>query len=282
VRLLQLAGYLLWIPGGFAITAASILALVSFRLRHRGQAAEAWPRRTCGQVHAGSGPLHLHGASAPGPAGLLRGCLSQADCVWYREQVFRRYWVTRMRLTGEGWEEVTEQVQELIWEWDSGPFALRDETGRVLIAPALLGRTLNAYGHPKDRVVDEVRDAGGAVWPYQSGELGALRAHGLLPDGLLDGFAQPDARTFGYRVQEEILRPDMPFRVFAVPADLDGEPIMATPFQDIWAISAEPMPAVLAGGGKRGMAWAVWMGLAGLACFAVSALFLLPGGQVPG
>lgn len=42
------------------------------------------------------------------------------------------------------------------------------------------------------------------------------------------------------------------------------------------------MPTVLAGGGRRATAWAVRIGLAGLACFAGSALLLLPGAHLHG
>jgi hypothetical protein len=274
----QLVGYVLMLFGSAAFTAVLIMVVVRFRLSRASRAAEPWPLYGCAQVRAGSGPLHLHGASAPGPAGLLRARLSRSECVWYRERVLRRYWVTRMRLTNDEWQEVTLPAQEVIWEWDSGPFALRDETGSVLVAPALLDRTLNAHGHPVQRnVVNEVRDSGAEAGHYQSGELGVLLAHRQLPAGLLDRFAEPDARTYGYCVQEDILRPSLPFRVFAVPADLDGEPIMATPFKDVWAISAEPMSASLARGGKRATGWAVWIGLASLACFVVAALLLLPG-----
>jgi hypothetical protein len=53
--------------------------------------------------------------------------------------------------------------------------------------------------------------------------------------GLPESFADPARRTAGYRVQEDILRPGLPFYAFALPGDLDGEPIIAPPFQDVWA-----------------------------------------------
>jgi hypothetical protein len=102
------------------------------------------------------------------------------------------------------------------------------------------------------------------------------------PPGLLETFAGPGNRTTGYRVQEDILRPGLPFYVFAVPGDLDGEPVMAGRYQDVWAISADPMPASLARGGRRTRSWALRFGLAGLALFAASALLLMRAGGPPG
>ena len=72
---------------------------------------------------------------------------------------------------------------------------------------------------------------------------------------MLDQFAGPGARTTGYRVCEDILRPGLAFYVFAVPGDLDGQPMMAERYQDVWSVSASPMPVALAQGGRRARAW---------------------------
>jgi len=225
----------------------------------------------------------VHGASAPGPAGLLRGRLSGSECVWYHLRVLRRFLVKQIRYGADEWAEADALVEEQIWAWDSGPFAVKDETGGVLVAPALLEHTLNVAGHPAERnVVDEVRDEGADPWHYHHGRLGDLLAAGVLPPGLLETFAGPGHRTTGYRVQEDILRPGLPFYVFAVPGNLDGERIMARRYQDVWAISADPMPASLARGGKRTRSWALRFGLAGLAMFAASALLLIQAGGPAG
>jgi hypothetical protein len=151
------------------------------------------------------------------------------------------------------------------------------------VSPALLEHTLNAVGHPAEKeVVDEARDEGADPRQYRTGKLGVLLADGILPEELLDRFAHPSNRTSGYRVQEDILRPGKPFYVFAVPGDLDGEPIMAARYQDVWAISADPMQVSLARGGRRTRSWAVRCGLAGLALFAVSAVLLMQAGRPPG
>jgi hypothetical protein len=281
--LLRLAAYLLWIPGLFAIIAAAILPVVSAGLSRRGRTAASWPRVGCGEVRPGPEPVHVQGASAPGPAGPLRGRLSGSECVWYRMRVLRRFLVKQIRPVGDEWTEVDVLVEEQIWVWDSGPFAVRDGTGGVLVAPALLERTLNVLGRPAEKgIVDEARDEGADAWRYRGGQLGVLLADGALPPGLLESFADPGRRTAGYRVQEDILRPGLPFYVFAVPGDLDGEPIMAAPFQDVWAVSADPMPVSLARGGRRTRSWAVRFGLAGLALFALSALLLMHAGRPPG
>jgi len=283
VLALRLLAYLLWIPALFAVIAAVILPVVSSGLSRRSRVAASWPQVGCGQVHAGPGPVHVHGESAPGAPGLLRGRLSGDECVWYRLQVLRRYLVKQIRYAGDEWTEVDVLVEDEIWAWDSGPFAVRDATGSVLVSPALLEHTLNALGHPAEKgAVDEARDEGADPWQCRSGKLGLLLAGGVLPDGLLERFAGPSDRTSGYRVQEDILRPGKPFYVFAVPGELGGEPIMAARYQDVWAISADPMQVSLARGGRRSMSWAVRFGLAGLALFAVSGVLLMQAGRPPG
>jgi hypothetical protein len=263
------------IPAGFAIIAGVILAIVGSGLSRRGQEAASWARCGCGQVRPGTGPAHVHGTAVPGPRGMLSGRLSGSECVWYRERLLRRYMVTRIRYVGDEWQKVDVEAEEQIWSQDSGPFALRDATGSVLVAPALLEHTLNADGHPVQTVLDEVRDAR----RYQAGPLGVLLADGVLPPGLLDRFAEPGARTTGYRVCEDILRPGLPFHVFAVPGELRGQPVMATRYQNVWAVSVNPMPVSLVTGGKRAKAWAVRFGLAGIALFAVSALLVMQAGR---
>ena len=267
----------------FAVIAAVILPVVGSGLSRRSRVAASWPQIGCAQVQAGPEPVRVHGASAPGPRGLLRGRLSGTECAWYRMRVLRRYLVKQIRYVGDEWTEVDVLVEDEIWAWDSGPFAVRDSTGSVLVCPALLEHTLNALGHPAEKeVVDEVRDEGADPWPYRSGKLGILLADCIFPAELLDRFAHPSNRTAGYRVQEDVLRPGKPFYVFAVPGKLGGEPIMAERYQDVWAISAEPMQASLARGGRRTRSWAVRFGLAGLALFAVSVVLLMQAGRAPG
>jgi hypothetical protein len=195
---MRLAAYLLWIPGLFAVIAAVILPVVSSGLSRRSRVAASWPQAGCGQVRAGDAgnvgdePVHVHGASAQGPAGLLRARLSGSECVWYHLRVLRRFLVTQIRYGASEWAEVDALVEEQIWAWDSGPFAVRDETGSVLIAPVLLEHTLNVAGHPAERnVIDEVHDEGADPWHYHSGRLGDLLAAGVLPPGLLETFAGP-------------------------------------------------------------------------------------------
>ncbi len=275
---LRLAAYVLWIPSGFAIIAAVILPVVGSRLSRSGRDAASWPQAGCAQVRPGSGPVHVHGASAPGPRGMLSGRLSGSECVWYRERLLRRYMVTRIRYTSDDWMEVDEEVEEQIWARDTGPFRLRDETGSILVAPALLEHTLNAAGLPVQKVLDEIREEGGETSRYQAGRLGVLLDQGVLPRELLDQFAGPGARTTGYRVCEDILRPELSFHVFAVPSELDGQPMMAKRYKDVWTISVEHMPVSLARGGKRARAWAVRFGIAGVALFAASVLLLIKAG----
>jgi hypothetical protein len=182
---MRLAAYLLWIPGLFAVIAAVILPVVSSGLSRRSRVTASWPQIGCGQVRAGGAggePVHVHGASALGPAGLLRGRLSGSECVWCHLRVLRRFLVKQIRYGADEWAEVDVLMEEQIWAWDSGPFAVRDETGSVLVAPALLEHTLNVAGHPAERnVVDEVRDEGADPWHYHSGRLGDLLGAGALP-----------------------------------------------------------------------------------------------------
>jgi hypothetical protein len=275
---LRLAAYVLWIPSGFAIIAAVILPVVGSRLSRSGRDAATWPQAGCGQVRPRSGPVHVHGTTAPGPHGMLSGRLSASECVWYRERLLRRYMVTRIRYTSDEWMEVDEEFEEQIWARDTGPFRLTDETGSVLVAPALLEHTLNAVGLPVQKVLDEIREEGGESSRYQAGRLGVLLDQGVLPRELLDQFAGPGARTTGYRVCEDILRTGLSLHVFAVSGQLDGQPMMAKRYKDVWTISTEHMPVSLACGGKRAKAWAVRFGIAGVALFAASVLLLIKAG----
>jgi hypothetical protein len=286
VLVLRLLAYLLWIPALFAVIAAVILPVVGSGLSRRGRVAASWPQRSCAEVRAwprGPEPVHVSGVSAPGPRGVLRGRLSGEECVWYRMRVLRRYLVKQIRYVADEWIEVDVLVEDEIWAWDSGAFAVQDATGSVLVSPALLEHTLNALGHPAEKeVVDEVRDEGADPWHCQGGKLGILLADGALSGGLLDRFAHPSNRTSGYRVQEDMLQPGKPFYVFAVPGETGGEPVMAARYQDVWSISAEPMQVTLARGGRRTRSWAARFGLAGLALFAVSAVLLMQAGRPPG
>jgi hypothetical protein len=279
VVFLRLAGYVLWIPAAGAIIMAVILLLVSSRLPVRSRLAARFPRCGCSQVRARSGPVHVQGTTVPGRIGPLMGSLTGASCVWYRNRVLRRHWVTRVRYTNDEWAEIDELVEEQIWSWDSGPFTITDDTGSVLVSPALLDGTLNAFGYPVQPTLDEIRDEGAEAWHYYGGWLGVLLGQGRLPPGLLDRFAGPAARTAGYRVQEQILPPALTFHVFALPADVGYGPMLATPFQDVQAISAQPLPVSLAHGGRRARVWAAWIGAGGVALFLASGLLLVPGGH---
>jgi hypothetical protein len=274
--LVQLAVYALWFVGAAALIMAAIMFLVSSRLRQRSRVASEWPQLACAQVTAEAGPLHLNGLTGPGPQGLLRSRLSRSECIWYGNRVMRNFWVTRWTGDGEGGSvPITEPRQEQVWEWDSGPFSLADSSGSVLIDPVLLRRTSNVFGYPKEQTVGETADDGPEAWHYRGGMIGALQDDGLLPPELLEALADPEARTFGYRVIEEIVLPDLSLHVFAVPAYRDGRAIMRTPYRDLPAISAvEPVPAGQARGSRRATRWAAVIGGAGLACFGLSALLL--------
>jgi hypothetical protein len=274
--LVELAVIFLWFIGGAAVIMAAIMVLVSSRLHRRSKVAGEWPRRSCAEVTAESGPLHLTGIGAPGPQGMLRSRLTGSECIWYRNRVMRNFWVTRWTAEGEGGSvPITEPRQEQVWEWQSGPFALIDASGSILVDPALLRRTANIFGYPVEQELGETADEGPEAWHYRSGMIGALQAGGLLPSELFEALADPEARTFGYRVIEEVVRPDMSLHVFAVPGRQNGRVIMRSPFRDIPAISAaEPVPDGLARGRRRATRWAAMIGGAGLACFGLSALLL--------
>jgi hypothetical protein len=68
------------------------------------------------------------------------GDLAGVQCAWYHARVLRRFLVKQIRCGADEWAEVDVLMEEQIWAWDSGPFAVRDETGSVLVAPALLDR----------------------------------------------------------------------------------------------------------------------------------------------
>jgi hypothetical protein len=195
--------------------------------------------------------------------------------------VYRLYQGSRWEDGASGWEQVATRAQEQVWEGGSGPFALRDESGSVLLDPVVIDRRTTTRGYPKEDAVDEGREEGPEPRNYNYGPVGVLTSSGLLPAGFLGRFAGPDARTSGYRVTEEVIRPGVPFHVFGVAAQRDGQPVMA-PVGDIPAISADGMGRVLTRGGRSATAMALGFGLAGAACLAASALLLIFRAHLPG
>ncbi len=279
--LVTLGVALLWIPGLFCLIAMVILLIVGSRLWRGGQVARQAAPARCADVRAGTRPVHLSGASSPGPRGLVTAPVSGIECVWYRDRVYRRYEGSRWHDGGNGWEQVATRAEEQVWEGGSGPFALRDESGAVLLDPVVVDRRTTTRGYPKENPVDDLREEGPEPGNYAYGPVGVLTAAGLLPAGFLDGFAGPDARTSGYRVTEEIIRPGLPFHVFGVAALRDGQPVMA-PVGDIPALSVDGMGLVLTRGGRSATAMALGFGLAGAACLAASALLLIFRTHLPG
>jgi hypothetical protein len=79
VLVLRLLAYLVWIPALFAVIAAVILPVVGSGLSRRSRVAVSWQQIGCAQVRAGPEPVHVHGASAPGPRGLLMQAGRPAD-----------------------------------------------------------------------------------------------------------------------------------------------------------------------------------------------------------
>jgi hypothetical protein len=274
--LVELGVALLWIPGLFCVLAMGVLLIVGSRLWRGGQRARRAVPARCADVRAGAGTVQLSGACSPGPRGLMTAPVSGTECAWYRDRVFRVYESGR-------WDDVgmvDRRAEDLVWERGSGPFALRDESGSVLLDPVVLDRR-TTMGYPKEDAVDDCREEGPEPGNYAYGPLGVLTSSGLLPSGFLDGFTGPGARTLGYRVTEEIIRPGVPFHLFGVAAQRDGQPIMA-PVGDIPAISADDVDRVLTRGGRSATAMALGFGLAGAVCFAASALLLIFGTHLPG
>jgi hypothetical protein len=314
VHLLQLLAYLLWIAGAFLLVAATIMLVVGVRLLHRGRLAGSMPTNGCGHIRPGAGPVRVSGVSAPGQWGMLRAQLSGAECVWYRERVLRFY-VTRVRRAtgtdgGAAFELVPQRAEQPIWEWHSGPFAIQDGTGGVLVAPELLasstiapyrsrdevlrnlpdlahqggpeqflGRTAGRLGYPVETAADMAREGTDGTWPPGPDPLAALVADGLLPAAVV-ATADADAATTGYRVVEEIVRPGQPFSVFAGPANLDGQAILAIAVASVPAISGGPLPAVLGRGGWRGAVAGIVLGLAGMGCLVGGGLLLRAAGML--
>lgn len=279
--LVTLGVALLWIPGLFCLIAMVVLLIVGSRLRRGGQVARQAPPSRCADVRAGSRPVHLSGTSSPGPRGLVTAPVSGIECVWYRDRVYRLYESSRWQDGADAWEQVATRAQEQVWEGGSGSFALRDESGSVLLDPVMVDRRTTTRGYPKEDAVDDRREEGPEPRNYTCGPVGVLTSSGLLPAGFLGGFAGPEARTFGYRVTEEVIRPGVPFHVFGVAAQRNGQPIMA-PVGDVPALSVDGMGMVLTRGGRSATAMALCLGLAGAVCLAASALLMIFRTHLPG
>jgi hypothetical protein len=283
---------LLWIPGLFCVVATAIMVIVGTRLRRRGLVADRATELSCAQVRPGGGLVQLAGASAAGPHGLVTGPVSGRECVWYRDRIYRIYDTARWQEGANGWEQVPAKALEPVWERQSGPFALRDDTGAVLVDPVLVDRR-TTLDYPKEDALDVSQEDGPRRGAYLHGPVGTLLAAGLLPAGLLERFAAPEAGTRGYRVTEEIIRPGVPFQLCAVaqyrdgqppgqPSDqLNGQPLdqangqpVMMPAGDIPAISAGRMGTVLMRGGRSARWLATCLGVAGLGFFVLSGLLL--------
>lgn len=271
---------LLWIPGLFCVVATAIMVITGTRLRRRGRVAERAAELSCAQVRPGGGLVQLTGASAAGPAGLVTGPVSGRECVWYRDRIYRIYDAERWQEGANGWEQVPARALEPVWERQSGPFALRDDTGEVLVDPVLVDRR-TTLDYPKEDALDVSQEDGPRRGPYLDGPVGTLLAAGLLPAGLLERFAAPEAGTRGYRVTEEIIRPGVPFQLCAVAQYRDGRPDgllddrpVMMPAGDIPAISAGRMGTVLTRGGRSASWLALCLGVAGLGFFVMSGLLL--------
>lgn len=153
------------------------------------------------------------GAAEPGPGGPLQAPESGAEVVWHRTKVSHRYWrmesVTRDGKTVRERREHTDVVSEVT---SSAPFAVRDASGTVLVAPE--GADIDDPEHVVDRF-----DRGGA----DGGPGGVADA---LVGALLSG---GDSGTIGFQHEEWVLRPGARLYVHGEVSDATGGLTFARP-----------------------------------------------------
>src|SRR5262249_62275485 len=111
------------------------------------------------RVGRGGGGGQPGGASAGGRQGLVTGRVSGGECVWSRDRIYRIYDTARWQEGANGWEQVPAKALEPVWERQSGPFALRDDTGAVLVDPALVDRR-TTLDYPKEDAIDVSQEDG--------------------------------------------------------------------------------------------------------------------------
>ncbi len=275
-KLAELAVALLWIPGGFCLTCAAIMFFIGSRLGAGGRVAARAGTASCGDVHRDGTAVHVSGRSAAGPQGLLTGPVSGTPCVWHRERLYRIYTGVHWQDSGDGWSPQSVRAEQRVWDQDSGPFALQDDSGCVLLAPTVLDRSL-ALLYPREIAADETSEQGPEPWRYRYGAIGRVLGHPMFPASLLSRFADAEFQTIGYRVTEEVVRPGVPFCVFGIAAEDRGQPVLA-PFGHLPAVSVNGLAEGLTQGGRRSRRVSVAFGLAGLAFFAVSAVVMVMSG----
>lgn len=205
------------IAGGLLILVAVGALVYAHFARRAARRLTATETLTCGDVDAlakgvagevGAGSFsqrcEVVGTAEPGPAGVIKAPESGADAVWHRTTVTRhfreRQRVQRDGKTVDEWVSRSETVSDLTSE---APFAVRDDSGTVLVAPA--GADVDA----PERVVDR-----------SERQADASSAAGAVLDALLDTDDRRDQRL---EHEEWIIRPGARLYVHGEVSDHSGQ-----------------------------------------------------------
>ena len=214
----------------------------------------------------------------PRPARPGDRAVSGIECVWYRDRVYRLYEGSRWKWGADG------------SRWPPGPRnrcgkAARARSRCVMNPAACCSTRWWSTAGPPPGAIRRRRPSTTAARRARSPELqlrASRRAHlvGLLPARFLDGFAGPDARTFGYRVRKRSSGP-------ASRSTCSGSRPARRP-ADHGAGGRYPRPVRRRHGpgpprgGRSATAMALCFGLAGAVCLAASALLLIFRTHLPG
>lgn len=160
----------------------------------------------------------VKGVARRGPEGPLASEIGGKKCVWHRHVVSRKYWDTQRDKDGNRRRvERTEKVAEMTSE---NPFAVEDETGRVLV-------------HPKGTSIDDlpkVVDRFEREKPQRT-KLKMGKFSMSLPSGR--------SGTIGYRYEEWILKPGARLYVLGEASDGYGELVVEKPGGGPFVISTK-------------------------------------------
>lgn len=206
-----------------------VLAVAAFlyarHQRGRSRTATATETMSCGDIAALSGGVAAEvgagdftqrceavGKAAPGPGGLVDAPESKVDAVWVRTKVVHKYWeMVETRNDGRTTRTRQEKEETVSENESSAPFALRDDTGQVLIHPE--GADIDR----PEKVVDRFEQRTGRDRDDDGGLLSTLLRSGQ------------DSGTLGFQHQEWVIRPGARLYVQGEVADRTGALVFERP-----------------------------------------------------
>lgn len=278
---MTVVGALVMAAGLGLMVVSPILALLGWGSSRDRRRLERTPRRTCAELlGVPRGRCLVVGEVRAGPSGLQTAPICEVEVAWHRTRVWRRY---------QTWD-MEHENDELVWEHaNTGPFALHDATGSVLVNPLVFDpdtAAAPALDHPAtEEIADEYERSDRRKGHHGGPALQALADRGLLPPSALQRAGERATR--GYRVQELVLRAHQPVSVVATPARKEGGVVLQRPRRGRSLVSSRTPEALRTAreeDARDGYGYAAWFLANGAILLLVGWLLavVLPGNAVLG